>query len=195
MHDDERGEIDRYVRRLIWALQPLPQADRLNIGSEIHSHLTECAGRGDARLDAALVRLGPADRLAQRYVEDHELSGAVNRAAPARLLVAMLGRATSNLIAFASGCGASILYLFALGFAANALLKPFMPDQVGYWTQSGRFVGFGIGVVGAQTQAVERLGYAIIPLCAVAAILCYVAGTRLLKGVAHRLLTRGDLPA
>ena len=100
MTQDSEQEIDAYVRRLLWALKTLPRDDRLNIAGEIHGHLSECAARSPSELDRAMAGMGSPDALAQSYVEEFELAGAVNRASPATLLLTILNHATRSVLAF-----------------------------------------------------------------------------------------------
>lgn len=168
--DDER-DIDQHVRRLLWSLQALPHDDRLGIGSEIHDHLTTSARRGAGALDQAMARLGAPAVLARSYVEDYELAGAVNRAAPAGLLMNLLGRGTRSLAAFGGGLAALFLYLFAASFALVAVAKLIVPAKVGAW-HSAHAISAGITVPPAGTH--ELLGYWIVPIAIVLGALCFV---------------------
>jgi hypothetical protein len=181
-------EIDAYIRRLLWALQTLPHDDRLGIASEIHSHLSECAVRGDAELDRALGKLGPADALARSYVEDYELAGAVNRSAPTTLLLNILNRGTRSLLAFFGGLAALSLYLIAGSLALIAVAKPIVPGQVGAW--KGAHI-FSMGITDAPPGDVkEVLGYWIIPIAIILGAISFVGAGKLLRLVGRRLLAR-----
>ena len=186
-HDGEQ-EIDAYVRRLLWALQALPQDDRLNIAGEIHSHLSECAARGPRELDRAMAGMGSPDALARSYVEEFELAGAVNRASPVTLLLTILDRGTRNISALICGFTALTLYLLAIGSAAVAIGKFIIPANVGVWT-TDRWFGAGI-TFPAPTDAHEWLGYGIVPLAVAIGGICFVAAGKLLRWVGRRLLAR-----
>lgn len=189
MTDRNEQEIDAYVRRLLWALQALPHDDRLSIAGEIHSHLYDCAARGDKELDRALAKLGSADALARSYVEEYELAGAVNRSAPVVLLLNLLNRGTRSLAAFFGGLAGLFLYLFAASFALIAAAKLIVPGQVGAWIGPHAFTA---GIPGTPpVDAHEVLGYWIVPIAIVLAALCFVGAGSLLRLVGRRLLGRG----
>lgn len=186
-HEADRT-IDDYIRRLLWSLQSLEHDDRRGIAGEIRSHLTDCAECGEAALAAALAGLGTPHGLARRYIEEYELAGAVGRAAPGRLMVAMLGRASQSLVAMAAVFGTMTLYLFGLVLAGMAILKPFAPDQVGAWHGAR---GWQIGIAAQPPGGgVELAGYWIIPLSIALALGCYLAGTRVLRAGGGQLLRR-----
>jgi len=187
--NEREQEIDAYVRRLLWALQPLPQEDRLGIASEIHGHLSESAGRGAGELDRAIGKLGSPALLARSYVEEYELAGAINRAAPATLLLNLLNRGTRSVAAFFGGVGALCLYLFAASFALIAIAKLIVPSEVGAWVGPHSFT---MGIPGTPPGgAREVLGYWIVPISVVLGALCFVGGGKLLRLIGRRLLARG----
>jgi uncharacterized membrane protein len=196
MSRESEAEIDAYVRRLLWALQALPQEDRLNIASEIHGHLNDCASRGPAELERALRRLGTADRLARAYVEEYELAGAVNRASPVTLLLSVLNRATRSLLACGGGLAALVLYFFAIAFALTAVAKLIVPGDVGAWVIGGRMLSIGL-MDTPPPGAKDLLGYWIVPIAVLCGAVCFVGAGKLLRLIGVRLLarSRSALPA
>jgi len=187
MTKDSEQEIDAYVRRLLWALQALPHDDRLSIASEIHSHLSDCAARGEKELDKAMAKMGAADALARSYVEEYELAGAVNRASPAPLLLTVLNRATRSVAAFVGGFAALTLYLIALGCGAVAIGKLIEPGYVGAW-KTGH--DLSIGIVTNPPAGNEMMGYGIVPAAALVGAICFIAAHKLLRLIGRRLLAR-----
>ncbi len=185
---ENEQDIDAYIRRLLWALQALPHDDRLGIASEIHSHLSDCAARGDKDLDRAIGKLGSPDALARSYVEEYELAGAVNRSSPATLLLNILNRGTRSVLAFFGGLAALSLYMIAGSFALIAVAKPIVPAKVGAW--KGAHV-FSMGITDAPPGEVhEILGYWIIPISIVLGAISFVGAGKLLRLVGRRLLAR-----
>jgi len=182
-------EIDAYVRRLLWALQALPHDDRLNIASEIHGHLAEYATRGADAFERALARMGSPDALARSYVEEFELAGAVNRASPVTLLLNILNRGTRSILAFIVGLVALSLYGVAAACALVAVAKFISPANVGAW-KGEHFAGAGIMDV-PPAGAHELLGYWIVPVALVIALLCFLGAGKALRLVGRRLLARG----
>jgi len=187
MTRESEQDVDAYVRRLLWALQTLPHDDRLGIASEIHSHLSDCAARGDKELDRAMAKMGSPDALARSYVEEYELAGAINRAAPAALLYAILNRATRSLAAFVGGFAALTLYLIALGCGAVAIGKLVEPGYVGAW-KNGH--DLSIGIASGPPAGQEMMGYGIVPAAALIGVVCFVVANKLLRLIGRRLLAR-----
>ncbi|WP_260597709.1 HAAS signaling domain-containing protein [Sphingomonas endolithica] len=184
----EPTEADAYVRKLLWALQSLPHEDRLNIAAEIHSHLSESATAGRDAAARAYEKLGPPHLLARRFVEEYELAGALHRAAPGRLLLAILSRGSRNVAALGAGFGAVLCYVFALTFLVVAAAKPVMPANVGLWrTGDGATLA---GLVAVPPTGADLLGLWIIPVALAAAIGCYLFGTQVLRHRARHLLGR-----
>ena len=179
-------DADAYVRKLLWALQSLPHEDRLNIAAEIHSHLSDSALGGPDAAARACDKLGPPHVLARRFVEEYELAGALNRAAPGRLLLAMLSRGSRSLAALGASFGAALCYIFALAFLVVAAAKPVMPAHVGWWRSvDGTPL---LGLVATPPAGADLLGLWIIPAALAAAIGCYLLGTQVLRQRARHLL-------
>ena len=181
-------DADAYVRKLLWALQSLPHEDRLNIAAEIHSHLTESALAGPLAAASAREKLGAPHELARRFVEEYELAGALNRAAPGSLLMAILNRGSRSVAALATGFGAALSYIFALAFLVIAVAKPIAPANIGWWRTHDGSMMAGL-IATPPLGAADLLGLWIIPLALAAATLCYLLGTQVLRRIARRFLT------
>lgn len=190
LSEGDRGEIEGYLRRLIWALQSLPKDDRVGITGEIESHLVESAERGGQALRSAFAGLGHPSVLARSFIEEFELSGAVNRAMPGTLLVNMLSRGSRSIAAFSAGTAALLLYVVAFALLVVAAAKPIAPRLVGAWQVDGHLRSAGFLAGGGPAGGVEILGYWIIPIAVGVAVVAYAAATRLLRDVAGRLLMR-----
>jgi uncharacterized membrane protein len=195
MHPSEPAPapVGRYLQRLGWALHPLSGDERAAIVAEIQSHIAERSLAPNASIAAILATLGEPDDLARAFVEDRELSGALNRAAPGRLLATILGRATRSATAFGIGLVAVILYAFGLSFAIVAVLKPIAPRNVGLWRGPGTFnMGF---LTSPPASTTELLGLWIVPIGLIAAVLCYLAATALIRRGGRLLLRRTSVEA
>jgi uncharacterized membrane protein len=182
------GAARLYLERLERALRPLPPTERDAVGAEIRSHIAERSAAPDAPIAAILAALGEPEDLARAYLEDHEMAAALHRASPGRLLASILGRATRSLTALAVGLTAVILYALGLSFALVAIMKPIAPANVGLWRGPGSFsMGF-LASPGPSTS--ELLGLWIVPLGLIAAVICYLAATALIKRGGRILLRR-----
>lgn len=180
-----------YLAKLDAALQPLPALGRTEVVREIASHLAERAEQG--RLEEALAALGAPHDFARPYVEDHDLTNALNRSTPLALLLTIAGRGARSLMALTTGFVALVMYLFAIAFAAIAVLKPITPANVGLWRTDH---GFDFGAVyGAAHSQPEMIGYWVIPVGALGALLAYLAATAVLKASGRILLARSARPA
>ncbi|MBB6251752.1 HAAS signaling domain-containing protein [Nitrospirillum iridis] len=179
-----------YIQRLGWALRPLPEADRQQIVMEIQAHLIDRLGQGQAALDDALRKLGAPHDFARAFVREFELSGALAGTSPVPLVLALLDRGGRSALSLVSGLGAFLLYMMGGAFAVIALLKPVLPAQVGFWRGQGT-LQFGITSSGTWDPKAELLGYGIIPVSLVLAVLCYITGTWLLRTGARALLVDG----
>lgn len=181
-----------YLKRLRRALGPLPENDRTEIVAEIESHIADRSRGTGASVADILAGLGEPDTLARAYLDSRELSGALSRSAPGPLLAAILARATRSGAAFAVGLAGVILYAFAFSLALTAVLKPVMPRNVGLWTGPD---GVQFGFLSSPPAGAETLGVWIVPLALVAAVLCYLVASTLMKRVGRALLRRSGLPA
>jgi uncharacterized membrane protein len=173
------------------ALQPLPAVQRQDLLREMAGHLAERAEQG--RIDDALSALGSPNDFARPFVEDHDLTIALNRTNPAALLLGVLARAGRSLFAFAAGFVAVVLYLVALALAAIAMLKPITPNNVGLWRTAG---GYDFGAIyGTIHSQPELFGYWIMPVGAIGAVIAYLAATEVLKLSGRAILRRSPRPA
>ena len=188
VNSDATGQ---YLHRLERGLRILPPEDRATIIAEIRSHIADRLSATGASVQEVLDGLGDPAELAQGFLDQYKLEDALARSAPGTLMLAILERATRNLFAFAIGLGALAAYGFALSFALVAVMKPILPQQVGLWWGKSAFV-FGV-IKLIPTGTTEMLGYWIIPMALVATVLCYLAGTSLMR-FGGRLLLRRATP-
>lgn len=175
---------DHYLRRLRWALQPLPEEDRGEIVAETRSHFLDREAQGVA-VEAIAAELGEPEVYARGFLENYEISTALAGGSVPRMLATAsrwLGRGVVASLGFFL---VLLLYLLAGSWGLVALLKPVFPDRVGFWT--GEHV-LAIGFVDPpSTDAVEHLGYWLIPLALAAALLLWKLATVLLRRLLRRL--------
>lgn len=192
-------QVDAYLERLRSALRSMPSPDVDDILRELRSHLTEVAstdGRWDASAAAAAItRLGEPVRLAEQYQLQQLAARAQSQRSPV-LLVRLVARWAARSIA-----GVWALLLAALGYSvtvvtlACALLKPFYPERIGLWvvTTADGDLTFQLGrVIEPMPDARELLGWFILPLGLIVAIVSFALTTRYLLRCAERLLHIGD---
>lgn len=178
----------QYLNRLERALHLVPQNERSAIITEISGHIAERSLKPNVSIPEILKDLGEPHDLARAYVEQYMLTDALQRSTPGPLLLAILDRATRSSIAFSIGLGGVISYTFALSFTAIAILKPILPQNVGLWWGE-RASNFGF-FSSPPEHTSELLGLWITPISLVAAVLCYSAGTALIKWGGRVLLRK-----
>ncbi len=74
--DKSYAELMVYLRRLSWALSPLPQRDRDDVVEETRVHVLARV-EGGQTIDVALASFGRPDAYAARFIDEMELTGAL----------------------------------------------------------------------------------------------------------------------
>jgi len=177
-----------YLKRLRWALSHLPAEDREEIVTETRAHFAERIAQG-ATVDEVAASFGEPEAYARRFLENYEISVALSSGSTTRMMATALKAIGSGVGSFFAVLGLVLLYLTALTCLVVAVLKPIMPENVGFWTGedllllgivSDSVVG-GMGLVGDTAGAEERLGYWIIPLSLVAGAVVYLMSNSMLR--------------
>lgn len=174
-----------YVRRLRWSLQAIPAEDRDGLVREIESHLTDSLAAGRETLDAAIASMWPPHALAARYVQEFRLAGALGQDRAPPLIQALLIRSGRSMAAFGGVLAAMLLYLFALCFAAVAIVKPLFPSHVGLWSLPQ---GSAFGILTDPPAAPEMMGLWVLPIALAGALACYALATLVLRGTGRHVL-------
>jgi hypothetical protein len=179
-------EAELYLHAFRRGLLALPEDERASIIAEVREQIADQSGLGSDSLTKLLARLGPPDQLARHFTLDFELAATVNRANPFALLMVVLASATRSLWALTGGLAAAFFYILSAAFAMVALLKPVLPHDTGFWiSKSGEVV---IGIVTTHSGT-EILGYWIIPLAVITAIICLLLANAFLRAAGIRLLS------
>jgi uncharacterized membrane protein len=196
MNTSPEREVENYLRRLGYALNPLPPEERAEIVREARSYfLDRIQGADDPATGfrRAVEGLGAPEEYAGPYLDDYQITVAVSGGSGVAMLrqgLRMVGRGTKALIGFAL-----VLPLFAIAaaLALIAVLKPVFPENVGAWFAPDLGV-MGMGFVTAETaaSASDLLGYWIIPVNLVLAVLLYRMGTGLLTRFLRSLQSAPD---
>jgi uncharacterized membrane protein len=162
-----RGYLYVFERSLRSFLSPQIAADAVR---EVESHIRDAmAEAGDvpdegAALEGILRRLGPPMRVAQAYSLELVLDEA---AATGRLLAifrSLFHVATTGVMAFLAVFGLFVGYAMGIAFIIVAIMKPILPNNVGFWTTpEGAFVSSGIEFPAIREGLVFHTTYWIIP--------------------------------
>lgn len=176
-----------YLAKLERALRSLPADERRSILAEIKSHIEDRTAATGLPVSDALESLGDPIELAQSYLEQRKLEDAVVRSAHGTLLITILEKTGRSVVAGLLGLFALVFYLCTIVFAAMAVLKPILPQNVGYW--SGPHIHAFAIVDKAPENTVEVLGYAIIPVAIALGLAFFFLG-RALTRLGGRVLLR-----
>jgi len=185
---DSRAQIERYLLRLRTALGRMPDAEKAEILSDIRSHIEERladATSGQAGIVAGTIEaLGDPDTLAASYRRERLMAHAAASAGPAALLSATFQWALTGLRGFVAFLALLLGYSAGIAFLACAVLKPFLPNQVGLWVDHP---GFSLGVASPDWHpARELLGWWIIPIGFTVGPLFLIWTTRLVQWLLRR---------
>lgn len=186
--------LDDYLAKLERALRSLPADERASIIAEIRSHIEDRMAATQISAQLVLEDLGDPLELAQAFLDQRKLEDAVVRSAHGPLLIAILERAGRSIVAAILGLFAVTFYLCVPAFAAMAVLKPIVPQNVGLWWGPNLHAFAMLDHPPAGTQ--EVLGYALIPVVIVLGVVAFLIG-RALTRLGGRVLLRKSraLPA
>lgn len=183
MTDPVNNPVEAWLRRLHWALQPMPSPAREEIVSETRAHLVE---RLESGADAAelLDGFGPPDVYARQFLDEMELAHALGEQKSADLLAVIGRRVHRSLIAALAF--ALVVALAGLSLAAFATLLYEITDPIhsGLWRGSNQFF---IGVIDDPGTARDLLGPLIWPAALAVIALSWVLGRAVLLAAARRL--------
>ncbi|HSE11210.1 MAG TPA: DUF1700 domain-containing protein [Rudaea sp.] len=162
--------ITDYLRRLGWALAPLPAADAQDIVEETRSHIAESIGRGE---DAARVLgdLGPPEVYARSFVGEMQLAKAVTAQQLPNMfgvVAARLHRSIAAALAFAI---VALLAAIALAMIGMVISKLIDPAHTGLWWSDSQFF---LGTINDPEKARDLLGLWLYPAAVFGVLLCWL---------------------
>ena len=179
MTDKSRLAMNDYLRRLRWALAPLPSRDREEIINELHVHFTERLASENTDFDAVAVGFGPPEDYARSFLDNYHITAALANGSTRSMATAAMRGMGRGIGAFLGSLGVFVLFAMAFVFAAIAMVKPFAPHTVGFWTGPGEMV---LGITDRGTaHYTEHLGYWIIPLAVLAGGLLFLVARASLR--------------
>ena len=177
-----RGYLYVLGRSLRSFLPPDVAADAVR---EVESHIRESLSQAEATPDErtaverVLAVLGPPLRVAQAYSQEMTLDEAIATGRLVPTLRVLWHGATTSVVGFAWAMLVFTGWTVGVAFLALPVLKPIFPNNVGYFTLNGKFIGFG-AEFGLPPGTEVHGGFWIVPICLVAGFLCLVV-TRLLS--------------
>jgi uncharacterized membrane protein len=169
-----------YMARVTKSIAVLSKTDRDEMTMELNSHIHEAVSRADSEneLDVLLdvtAGLGVPEEFLKPLVARKKLDQAVHSFNPKHVFQAITLNLKNGLIYTLFG----LLYLFLITFACLIVAKIFFPVNTGLFISNGSFRGFGF--ISGTDGMTEVLGYWIIPVSAVAALVLYACITLLLR--------------
>jgi HAAS domain-containing protein len=189
--------IDSYLMNLRRCLRELPSEDVNDILREIRSHIldrAEAAGElTDERIVEILRALGRPEDIGPLYEAEAQIARARASFSPSLILRTTMRWGMRSLFGFIVFMAGLFGYSMAAGFLVCAILKPFLPDEVGMWVHPNGFVTFGAVNVVHGTH--ELLGWWIIPVSIVASAVFLVGTTRTLRAMLRYARRSAMLPA
>lgn len=178
--DVRHDRLKTYLQRLEWALEPLPETDRRDILQETRSHFAErMAGRNpDGAFAEIVAGFGPPEDYAQQFLDNYQITAAVANGSGSAMLPQALRVAGRGTMAFLGSAFFLIVYGVSFALVLLAVLKLVAPTHVGLWYAPEHGVA-GLGYVDAETAALsaELLGYWILPVNIISALLIYRGAT------------------
>jgi len=179
MKPSDEKQVAEYIRKLRWALSKLPGQDRDEIVNEAESHFHERLSDESVAFETVANDLGHPEDYARSFLGNYEISVALGSGSPWHMMMVAFKSAGKGLVAFLGSIWFFILYGSAFVFAAMAVFKPIFPRHVGLWHKEGDQLSLGISTENAGLE--ELLGYWIIPLSALAAVLLFVLANWMLR--------------
>lgn len=175
--------VEAWLRRLYWALKPMPSPARDEIVAETRAHLSERLDSGADPVEL-LDRFGPPDAYARHFLDEMELAHALGEQKSAGLLTVIGRRVHGDLIAALAFAIVVALAGFSLAAIATLSYEILDPVHTGLWRGSNQFF---IGVIDDPGAARDLLGPLIWPAALAVIALSWGLGRAVLLAAARRL--------
>lgn len=158
--------VDIYLTALRRQLAGLPAGDVEEILREIRGHIAERgaesgSGSGTTPVAEILRQLGPPEQIGALYRADALVAQARESFSPALIIRTTIRWASKTVVGFGASLLGLIGYSIGVGLIVCAVLKPFLPGDVGLWVNPTD--GFVLGVEVPRPHGQELLGWWLIP--------------------------------
>lgn len=159
-------QVDAYLAALRGQLAGLPADDVEEILRELRGHIVERgaesdSGRNRPSVAQILRQLGTPEQIGSLYRADALVAHARETFSPALIIRTTLRWASKTVAGFVASFLGLIGYSIGVGLIVCAILKPFLPGDIGLWVNSSD--GFVLGVEVPRPHGPELLGWWIIP--------------------------------
>jgi uncharacterized membrane protein len=178
--------IEDYFAQLEAKMSDLSAADRREFTRELRAHvldrLEQMTTAGEADCRSVLKALGTPEEIARQYRVERIMSGSAWTISPLSVLRTLLRWTVTGIQGYAVFMVAFTGYTLAVCFYAGAALKPFYPNNVGFFV--GRD-GLNLAQWGLPHGLVVLDAY-YIPITIVLGYLCMVATTLLIRSLIRK---------
>jgi uncharacterized membrane protein len=175
---------NQYFKRVDYVLNSVPPLQREEITMELRHQLYEHYTIDDAFTEAdkmlnAIDKLGEPEEYLKPIIEDIKVSEVLVRYNPVDVFKKLFDEPFANLRQFLF-CTVMLLgYIFLFLIFLISILKIIIPEIGVYFHESG---GISIGIT-SDPNAVELLGYWLIPIGLIFSSIMYIALTKILEHI------------
>ncbi len=186
INDESYNIYHSYIQNVKKAASVLSNNDVNDILNEIDSHIYESfIDNNDIqsekdRIEIVLRKLGTPESYLKPIIAERKLKKAVNK----YNIWGILKGIWSVVLAGSKYALLSIMYFFILTGGIIIIAKILYPNKTGLFVSDGDFVALGF-TSDINSEAVELLGYWLIPIMILAILFFYFAMTFILKKLLH----------
>jgi len=185
--DNAQKKIEEYLDSLLARLDGVNERDAQEFVEEVRSHIqdkiTTAGPMTPAVVDTVLTALGNPEELGSEFRTNALLTDAKDSRSPIRILPILLRWASFSVTGVFVLLGAIGGYLIGGILFLCAMLKPFHPQTAGLWAfhdETGDLnVSFRLGSANPPAGAHELLGWWIVPVGLLAALVLVLATSQL----------------
>lgn len=168
---------EEFLKRVRQGLATLSQTERDEIINELRAHMLDRQAQGNSDV---LAGFEPAEVLASNFVTEYALRGALARGTSWALGRALLIAARDSVLGLFVVLPLVLVQICAFLFLVTALLKPFMPYEMGLWVGGGNFY---VGVNNGNPAIREVLGWWGVPVLAVSGVILFWISNRAMRAL------------
>ncbi|MDR0573973.1 MAG: hypothetical protein LBG96_08105 [Tannerella sp.] len=173
-----------YIEQVNDIISMLPEDDVLDIINEIDSHIYESficnktVVPEKERIMIVIRNLGEPQSYLKPVIAERQLKQAINK----YNIFGILRGIWATLLTGGQYVATVIMYLLLLSCGFLVIAKIFYPHKTGLFIEDGSFVGLGF-LSQINAEAVELLGYWLIPVLIVSCVIFYFFMTFILKKI------------
>ena len=160
---------NNYFDRLERMIKALDSTQKEELKLEIQDHLMESyqGEQGDSeaeRLLNALEKIGEPEEYLKPMLADKHLEKASQSMNPLSIIKGLYFCLFGGMKRFFVACFFFVGYILAIASALVAILKPFIPNYVGFFIEPKGAIPFYFGLIRPSAEAKDVLGFWVIPI-------------------------------